>query len=119
MARNQGRKVQQKSIFFLIFGPILLAAMHQALIIYLSSLSLSGQLFSFFLRVMQEGEAQKPNSFFRASPPPTLDGLWLIWIQLSAARRRHQATNKRFAEMALGTAPRRLLCRSLRQLDMI
>jgi hypothetical protein len=48
MARNQGRKAQQKSIFFLIFGPILLAAMHQALTIYLSSLSLSGQLFSFF-----------------------------------------------------------------------
>jgi hypothetical protein len=70
MARNQGRKAQQKSIFFLIFGPILLAAMHQALTIYLSSLSLSGQLFSFFLRVMQKGEAQKPNSFFRASPPP-------------------------------------------------
>jgi hypothetical protein len=70
MARNQGRKAQQKSIFFLIFGPILLAAMHQALTIYLSSLSLSGQLFSFFFRVMREGEAQKPNSFFRASPPP-------------------------------------------------
>jgi len=69
MARKQaaGRNKKQKYIYiFLIFGPILLAAMHQALTIYLFPPD-----YLFFL-LMQGENAQEPNSrvaFVRAALP--------------------------------------------------